>query len=170
MRSTPPNLGADTRAVSAVVGTIMMLGIVVVFGTIIGGFVMGVGERLNQPAPNSNIDITYDASTTVVNGAGTQVYSGPGVAITGSGGELLTTDNTGYVKVTGSGVQEIDWNSNEVTPLDGPNDNRAFVDNRIEVQDEVVTVGVSNGTRVDFVWVSPDTSTSEKIGSFRVPE
>ncbi|NHX37055.1 MULTISPECIES: type IV pilin [Halolamina] len=51
----------DKRAVSPVIGVILMVAITVILAAVIGGFVLGLGDSLNQ-APQAQISI--DAAST----------------------------------------------------------------------------------------------------------
>lgn len=49
--------GGTDRAVSPVIGVILMVAITVILAAVIGVFVLGLGEELGDPAPSTSIDI-----------------------------------------------------------------------------------------------------------------
>lgn len=68
----PDSLDSD-RAVSPVIGVILMVAITVTLAAVVGAFVMGIGGELMQPAPqvtmeagDADINLTYSRSTDYV--------------------------------------------------------------------------------------------------------
>ena len=56
--------GKDTdRAVSPVIGVILMVAITVILAAVIGTFVLGLGDQVQQTSPNANWDVDYDAAS-----------------------------------------------------------------------------------------------------------
>ena len=51
--------GTD-RAVSPVIGVVLMVGIVVALGAVVGGAVLGLGVGVGETAPNAQFDSTTD--------------------------------------------------------------------------------------------------------------
>ena len=56
---------ADDRAVSPVIGVILMVAITVILAAVIGTFVLGLGDQLNDTAPQASFDIESSNSTAV---------------------------------------------------------------------------------------------------------
>ena len=52
----------DDRAVSPVIGVILMVAITVILAAVIGSFVLGLGNSVQQTAPNANFDFEFDDS------------------------------------------------------------------------------------------------------------
>ncbi|MXR41404.1 type IV pilin [Halobaculum sp. WSA2] len=55
----------DDRAVSPVIGVILMVAITVILAAVIGSFVLGLGNSVQQTSPNANFQFDFDS------GAGT---------------------------------------------------------------------------------------------------
>ena len=53
----------EEKAVSPVIGVILMVAVTVVLAAVIGAFVLGLGDSTGEPAPNANVDFDYTAST-----------------------------------------------------------------------------------------------------------
>ena len=53
---------ADDDAVSPVIGVILMVAITVILAAVIGTFVLGLGEQVQDTSPNSQFEFTYDSS------------------------------------------------------------------------------------------------------------
>ncbi|ELZ45648.1 flagellin-like protein [Halorubrum coriense DSM 10284] len=56
---------ADDRAVSPVIGVILMVAITVILAAVIGTFVLGLGDQLGDTAPQASFDIESSNDTTV---------------------------------------------------------------------------------------------------------
>jgi len=52
----------EERAVSPVIGVILMVAITVILAAVIGTFVLGLGDQVQQTSPNAQWDVNYDAS------------------------------------------------------------------------------------------------------------
>jgi flagellin-like protein len=78
----PNNLfNSDDRAVSPVIGVILMVAITVILAAVIGTFVLGLGDQLGDTAPSSSF-----STENVVNNGGTLEFD-----ITKTGGQDLDT-------------------------------------------------------------------------------
>lgn len=51
------NLCSDDRAVSPVIGVILMVAITVILAAVIGSFVLGLGNSVQQTAPNAKLPV-----------------------------------------------------------------------------------------------------------------
>lgn len=81
----------DEDAVSPVIGVILMVAITVILAAVIGTFVLGLGENLQQTSPNANFDFDYTAG------------NNDEVRITHTGGDSIDTDsNTLEVIIDGT--------------------------------------------------------------------
>ncbi|WP_348610649.1 type IV pilin N-terminal domain-containing protein [Halobaculum rarum] len=52
----------DDRAVSPVIGVILMVAITVILAAVIGSFVLGLGNSVQQTSPNANFQFDYSAT------------------------------------------------------------------------------------------------------------
>ena len=81
----------DERAVSPVIGVILMVAITVILAAVIGTFVLGLGDQVQETAPQAQITIeNVDASNDEVTFAH-------------NGGDQFTEDNTVDIRVTANG-------------------------------------------------------------------
>jgi flagellin-like protein len=83
----PPRFRQDGRAISPVVGAVLMVAIVVVLAGVFGGIVIGFQDELREPAPSGGFDHEYVAS-----GAG-NTDDRPFVTITHEGGPTVDADD-----------------------------------------------------------------------------
>jgi len=78
------NLFNDERAVSPVIGVILMVAITVILAAVIGTFVLGLGDQLQGTAPQAQIGFDYNPGNSDVdtNGDGTTTTSVPDDSLT----------------------------------------------------------------------------------------
>ncbi|MFP4625577.1 MAG: type IV pilin [Natronomonas sp.] len=70
---------ADERGVSPVIGVILMVAITVILAAVIGSFVIGLGDQVQETAPNAQFDFDY-------------AEGNDDVTITHDGGQSIDTD------------------------------------------------------------------------------
>jgi flagellin-like protein len=88
-------LFTEDRAVSPVIGVILMVAITVILAAVIGTFVLGLGDDLQDTQPTASFDFEFD--------------SGANVTITHSGGDTIDgTTDTVTVNATGGGGATLD--------------------------------------------------------------
>jgi len=98
----------EERAVSPVIGVILMVAITVILAAVIGTFVLGLGDQVQQTTPNANFAFDYTADT-----------DGDTLDVTFETGDELTGSNVDVV-VSGADPADGDgtytWNGDD---LDG---------------------------------------------------
>ena len=137
----------DDSAVSPVIGVILMVAITVILAAVIGTFVLGMGDDLQNTQPTASFDFNFNAGN-----------SGS-VTISHAGGDPVdgTTDN---VTITTSGGENdlnneaVEWND-EISA--GSSKTVSIVD------------GTWNGETVAVNWESADGSSSATLGSQTAP-
>ncbi|MFA9515720.1 type IV pilin [Halopenitus sp. H-Gu1] len=95
-------LFTDDRAVSPVIGVILMVAITVILAAVIGTFVLGLGDDLQDDQPTASFDFEYDNSTTPAN-----------VTITHTGGDTIdgTSDTVTVTTTGGNDIDNSDWSA-----------------------------------------------------------
>ena len=96
--------GGDDRAVSPVIGVILMVAITVILAAIIGTFVLGLGGDLDAQ-PNAQIDITSDGDDTIT--------------IEHNGGDTVGPQNVDIVLRNGSSTVDRETLGDVATDVDG---------------------------------------------------
>jgi len=138
-------LMADERAVSPVIGVILMVAITVILAAVIGTFVLGIGQD-QQSTPQVSFDFEGAA--------------GSSVTVSHAGGATLTPDNTGslvveYVDSSGADASDT-WASGGGFSL--------------SAGDSITTSNnVQGGASVELVWTAPSGGDSQILRSFTVP-
>ncbi|WP_299232831.1 type IV pilin N-terminal domain-containing protein [Natronomonas sp.] len=124
----------DDRAVSPVIGVILMVAITVILAAVIGTFVLGLGDQVQQTAPNAQISITDNTTNSVT--------------IAHGGGDTFNDQNTVEIRVT-SGGDEVNTTAIGNPPYGG----------QFRAGDEVNLSGdavVNGGDTIRVVWVGEE--------------
>ncbi len=74
----------NQRAVSPVIGVILMVAITVILAAVIGAFVLGLGDQVSSSAPQASFEFSYnsDGNVTITHAGGTTL-SGDQLSISG---------------------------------------------------------------------------------------
>jgi flagellin-like protein len=94
-------VSGDNRAVSPVIGVILMVAITVILAAVIGTFVLGLGDSLNNTAPQANLDAEADASSNTV----TLRHNG-GDALSASSSEIQVNIGTNDIDFVDAGSSD----------------------------------------------------------------
>lgn len=142
------NLFDDDRAVSPVIGVILMVAITVILAAVIGTFVLGLGDSLSQTTPQA----TYDWSQSQVSGADAGNYT---ATIEHTGGDSLDESTIGFTFTPGP-----DTASLSSTTI--PSDNTwASSDTTVKAGDSLQFGGVGGDIGITGGNAQRDTSTGQ---------
>jgi flagellin-like protein len=145
----------DDDAVSPVIGVILMVAITVILAAVIATFVLGLGEQINDSAPNASFTFDYDEDASSGDISGPSTVSGV-LTVTHSGGPNI---DAGQLSISGDNGQSGDWtDGSDVSSSDD-----------VSAGDSV-TVEVNNGDRISVVWENEEGSESSTLQRFDVPE
>ena len=138
----------DDGAVSPVIGVILMVAITVILAAVIGTFVLGLGDRVQQSSPTASL--SFDQSG---DGAGNNAD----VTISHESGDSLKQGNI-EVKIDGS-TQSV---AGTWAGKSSPNDK--------VTAGESINVGGSLGTgaTIKIVWTSDGSGTSNVLAEYEV--
>lgn len=112
--------GGKEKAVSPVIGVILMVAITVILSAVIATFVLGLGEDLGNPAPSASFDYDYDESNsevTITHQNGQQLdaenlevtVEGGGSVSTSFSGEVTAGDSAKLTGVSDDDVVRVVW-------------------------------------------------------------
>jgi len=92
------NLFGDERAVSPVIGVILMVAITVILAAVIGTFVLGLGDQLQTTTPSASFGFdqgTTDVTASVLDGdaSNTETVTVTSVTITHESGDTIDANN-----------------------------------------------------------------------------
>jgi flagellin-like protein len=135
----------EDRAVSPVIGVILMVAITVILAAVIGTFVLGLGDQVSENAPQASFSFDFDTAN-------------DNVTITHEGGETL--DNS---------TLSIDGDDSGLAPGDvnHPGD---WDDGTVEAGDSITYKDVDNGETVRVVWTNPAGGSTNTIARATAPQ
>jgi flagellin-like protein len=139
--------GGDDRAVSPVIGVILMVAITVILAAVIGTFVLGLGENVQSTAPSASFAFDYESSTSQL-------------TITHESGDVITAAR---LSIVGDGLSS---DINDVTNS-GNFASGSFSD-PVSAGDSATVSTTSSGT-VRVVWNSESGDNSATLGQFTIP-
>ena len=122
---------SDDRAVSPVIGVILMVAITVILAAVIGTFVLGLGDQLGDTAPQATFTIDDNSSDTInITKTGGQSIDGADLALS-VGGERVNESIGGGPWQTGERRQissdtEFDGGEAVVRIIHDPSGNAIF--------------------------------------------
>mgnify|MGYP000356767578 CR=1 FL=1 len=137
-------LFTEERAVSPVIGVILMVAITVILAAVIGTFVLNLGQGIGQSAPQATFEINS-----------TDLQSGDNATITHATGDSIETANL-YVN------GDISSSGNSVTTLAG----NGISDETVSAGDSFeVNASADTGT-IRVTWQAADGSSSSTLRTF----
>ena len=144
----------DEDAVSPVIGVILMVAITVILAAVIGTFVLGLGDNLQQSSPTTSISFDNTAG----NDADIDISHNGGDSLEPSTISIVVEDNSG------------DGDGNTINDAGST---WAGSDDKITAGKSItVSTGdgspLDSGDRVKVVWTAEDGSSSSVIDSYEV--
>jgi len=135
------NFLSESRAVSPVIGVILMVAITVILAAVIGTFVLGLGDQVGDTAPQASFSFDYDGIDTVT--------------ITHESGDAIDFESLS--------VSETSDETSSTVDNDGDSDGNMDAGDSIEV-----TFGGSlvDGDEVRLVWTSESGSNSATLQTY----
>jgi len=140
----------EDRAVSPVIGVILMVAITVILAAVIGTFVLGLGDQVSENAPQASFSFDFDDT---------------------SGFDGSADD---YVNVTHEGGATID-NSTLSVEGDGTNDLAledagGWSDGTVEAGDQISYNSVNSGETIRVIWTNPAGGSTNTISRATAPQ
>jgi len=177
--------------VSPVIGVILMVAITVILAAVIGTFVLGLGEQVQDTSPQASFSFEYEPGTPSAGDVTWAVSDEPGnddeVIVDGSNadGTLTITQESGekvdasQIKLSGSSGYTVESNvdsSFDYQFADGPSYNSGGSPDYPFASGSEVSAGssldaaVSSGDTIRVVWKSSDGETSATLGNWNGPD
>lgn len=142
MTQTQDKCEPDERAVSPVIGVILMVAITVILAAVIGAFVLGLGDQVGNTAPSASFDYDWNSSNT-------------NLTITHDGGDALD-NSTITITINGDEAAE-QFSVDTITAGD-----------QVEVNETTGGDALGAGDTVRIIWES-DSGQSSTVGTYEVP-
>jgi flagellin-like protein len=137
------NIFTDEDAVSPVIGVILMVAITVILAAVIGTFVLGLGDQVQNNAPQATFSFDYTDQ-----GSGTYT-----VTATHDGGDTFNNENT---------------NSLELQDAGASNTQTFDVQNGVSAGD-TAEIETGSGTEVRIIWTSANGGNTATVASGTTP-
>ncbi len=132
----------EDRAVSPVIGVILMVAITVILAAVIGTFVLGLGDSVQQSSPSASFGFDYEDG------------SDYNVTVTHEGGDSIEASQLNVSYTNSSGTSQSDaWKGSDPVTAGSSSTHE----------------GVGSGEDVRVIWTSNDGSSSQTIGSSTAP-
>ena len=139
----------DDDAVSPVIGVILMVAITVILAAVIGTFVLGLGDQVQNNAPQATFSFDYSEDGSVADS-----YE---VVATHDGGDTFTNENTNSLVIQGT-----DDSSSTITEAFG-------VSGGVSAGDSATLNSAGDGTDVRIIWTSANGGNTATVASGTVP-
>lgn len=154
------NLAEDDRAVSPVIGVILMVAITVILAAVIGTFVLGLGGQVQNTTPQASFgwDTTGNSGTVTA----VTVTHQTGDSIPVNAVSISSTQNIAQNASTTSGSSSQAWSD-----VGSPSSGDITAGASATVYD---TGSGLNGATIRVVYNSPDSDSSSTLSTFEVPE
>jgi len=189
------NIFDDNRAVSPVIGVILMVAITVILAAVIGTFVLGLGDQLQDTSPQASFGFST-TTVEVANSSGTEVpvtavtithetgdsISGTNVDVVVNGAQAYTEASTDD-DLAGTFDGEVNAGSS-ITIVGATDDSDVAVGSHFQYDsanseldvlsgptgtNQANGVGISSGDTVRVVWSSDSGGSSSTLGKFTLP-
>ena len=151
-------LFADEDAVSPVIGVILMVAITVILAAVIGTFVLGLGEQVQDTSPNTQFEFDYESNSE------DDSFSTGGA----NGDGLLTMSHT-----SGQSIDAARLTIVGSTPANNEEDLTSSGDwssgDDVSAGDSF-SVRVANDDEIDLVWTSEGGDQSDTLRSWEGPQ
>jgi flagellin-like protein len=141
----------DDDAVSPVIGVILMVAITVILAAVIGTFVLGLGDQVQQTSPTAQFSFDFDADSGTDGGALDITHDG------GDGIEASQLSVSGDINSTG-----------DIGPGDAWSDNGYGANSQVTAGNSI-TVHVdpsSADSTVNVIWQAPDGDRSSTLADW----
>ena len=150
---------ADDDAVSPVIGVILMVAITVILAAVIGTFVLGLGEQVQDTSPNTQFNFDYTAGNANDDSFSTGSGNGDGLLeMSHTSGQSI---DAARLKIVGSTpANEPEELTNSTNWSDG---------DQVSAGDSF-SVRVNSGDEVDLVWTAEGGDQSDTLRSWEGPD
>jgi flagellin-like protein len=132
----------DDDAVSPVIGVILMVAITVILAAVIGTFVLGLGDQVQETAPNAQFSWDdYDDSTGWGSGD-------PGITVTHDGGSTIEAGRLTFGGDVNSTVSGSTWDGLDSTQASDPSSQVSAGSSA------TIGLSVDSGATASVIWTS----------------
>lgn len=150
--------GGEDRAVSPVIGVILMVAITVILAAVIGTFVLGLGDRVSEASPNAQYNFAYNA-----------VGNNEHVNITHDGGDGVESAQLS-VQIDGQEVWNAEDGAHNGATINASKEwtGKTTAGATLALDDENDRSTIEDGDTVKVVWSAPGSDKTAVIGEGEV--
>ncbi|AXG11303.1 type IV pilin [Haloplanus rubicundus] len=142
----------EDRAVSPVIGVILMVAITVILAAVIGTFVLGLGDQVSDNAPQASFSFDFNDGGDGFDGTSDDI-----VNITHEGGETIE-NSTLSVSGDDSGLTYV------------PSDSNWGDDGVVSAGDRISHSDVNSGETIRVIWTNPNGGSTNTIARATAPQ
>jgi flagellin-like protein len=146
------DLLTEDRAVSPVIGVILMVAITVILAAVIGTFVLGLGDQVSDNAPQASFSFDFNDDSGFDGGTNDIVN------ITHEGGETIENST---LSVEGDGTNSLTYRSGDSNWGD---------DNVVSAGDRISYGQVNAGETIRVIWTNPNGGSTNTIARATAPQ
>ena len=139
----------EDRAVSPVIGVILMVAITVILAAVIGTFVLGLGDQVSDNAPQASFSFDFSSNDDGFTGEAADV-----VNITHEGGETIENST---LDVSGDGTDTLQYQS-------------GGWGSSVSAGDQITLSGVNAGETIRVIWTNPNGGSTNTIARSTAPQ
>jgi len=147
------DLLTEDRAVSPVIGVILMVAITVILAAVIGTFVLGLGDQVSDNAPQASFSFDFNANGDFDGQTGAP-GAGDIVNITHEGGETIENST---LEVSGDGTSSLQYQS-------------GGWGSSVSAGDQITYSGVDAGETIRVIWTNPNGGSTNTIARATAPQ
>jgi flagellin-like protein len=149
------NIFTDEDAVSPVIGVILMVAITVILAAVIGTFVLGLGDQVQNNAPQATFSFDYAEETATAT-------TGFTVTATHDGGDTFNNENTQTLELRGPNDGDDGAGTDPVTTEFG-------VDAGVSAGDSAEITNVAEEGEVRIIWTSGNGGNTATVATGTTP-
>jgi len=149
----------EDEAVSPVIGVILMVAITVILAAVIGTFVLGLGDQVQDTAPQASFNFEF----------GSAPSGNASVDITHDGGDSIDTSSA-FLNTTVDGTEVVDTSDNYVYETAGGWTGTVSAGTSVNVTKAPPDATSSwSGESIRVVWTAPTGDNSATLGKATAP-
>jgi flagellin-like protein len=142
----------EDRAVSPVIGVILMVAITVILAAVIGAFVLGLGDQASSSAPQATINWEFTNNATISHGGGQDITTSE-ITILVDGTEVYPDSSPDLNTTTG-------WDASTVSTGD---------EVTIYHESAPTTDVTASGNTISVIWNNPSGGSSNILSERKFP-
>lgn len=151
------NLFSDERAVSPVIGVILMVAITVILAAVIGTFVLGLGDSLSETSPQATYDWSQSSAT-----------NGSNVTVDHTGGDSIDASAIGVTINAEGNTTSFDGDISDWASGDTVQAGDSFKFHEGNITTDATSPGLYSGDQIRITWSSEEGGSSSVLTEYTI--